>query len=375
MLLTIVVFLLILSVLVLIHEAGHYFTAKKMGVKVEEFGFGFPPRIWGKKVGETVYSINWLPIGGFVKLYGEDEAGGGKITVSKGKNTAHTTAIKDAKRAFFSKNPWQRAAIVVAGVVMNFLLATVIISYLFAFVGVSAPGNMVQIVGLAKNAPAAKAGLKIGDTILAVDGKKVTDTNAVIAYTKAHEGKQITLQVETTSEKRESIKLTPRVKYPANEGAMGIAISQNTITKKYPWYEAPFVGLKESAVESWMIVVGLWQAITTAAIEHQVPAGLAGPVGIAQLTGQFIQIGPNAVLSLVALLSLNLAILNVLPIPALDGGRLFFILIEAITRKKVNQQFESYVHAVGMALLLALIVFITIHDLIRIFTHQPLLPQ
>ena len=370
MLLTIVVFLLILSVLVLIHEAGHYFVAKKLGVKVEEFGFGFPPRVWGKKVGETVYSVNLLPIGGFVKLYGEDEAGAGKLQIPNNKSQI----TKNMDRAFFSRPVWQRASIIFAGVFMNFVLATAIISYLFAFHGVPSAGDKVEIVALVKHAPAQQAGLQVGETILSVDGKRVTDPNEVISYVKAHLGKKIAIQVQNKTGVQD-IHVTPRVHYPETEGAMGIEISQNIITKTYPWYQAPWVGLKESIQESWMIVQGLWQAVTTVAVQHQVPQGLAGPVGIAELTGQFIKIGPFAVLSLVSLLSLNLAILNILPIPALDGGRLFFILLEGVTRRKVNQQFEAYAHAVGMILLLALIAFITFHDLYMVFTHQPLLPK
>lgn len=374
MIVTIIVFLLILSVLVLVHEAGHYFVAKKLGVKVEEFGFGFPltPALFSKKIGETVYSFYPALIGGFVKLYGEDDAGAGRVSLGD-KNA--TSGSKDIKRAFFARPVWQRATIVVAGVVMNFLLATAILSYLFAFQGVPTPGDNVQIVALVKNAPAAQAGLKVGDTILSVDGKSVTTADQIISYTKSHLGKVITLQIKTNSNKQETISLTPRVHYPSNEGAMGLGISPNIIIKKYPLYQAPFVGLKESVNDSWMILQGLWQALTEVATKREVPQGLAGPVGIAQLTGQFIKIGPEAVLSLVALLSLNLAILNVLPIPALDGGRLFFILVEAVTKKKVNPKFETYAHTIGMAVLLALIAFITLHDFIRIFSGQSLLPQ
>ena len=375
MLLTILVFLLILSVLVLIHELGHFLVAKKLGVKVEEFGFGFPltPALFSKKIGETVYSFYPALIGGFVKLYGEDDAGGGRVSLESPSTSSGNKA--DQKRAFFARPVWQRASIVVAGVVMNFLLATVILSYLFAFQGVQTPGNTVQIVQLAKGAPAEKAGLKVGDTIVSVDGKTVTNPDQIISYTKSHLGKLITLQIKTSSHKNETISLTPRVHYPSNEGAMGVAISQNVIVKKYPLYQAPFVGLKEAVKESWMILQGLWQALTQVAVKREVPQGLAGPVGIAQLTGEFIKVGPDAVLSLVALLSLNLAILNILPIPALDGGRFFFILFEAVTRKKVNPKFETYAHTIGMALLLALIAFITLHDFIRIFSGQPLLPQ
>lgn len=371
MVVTILVFLLILSVLVLVHELGHYLVAKKLGVKVEEFGFGFPPRVWGKKIGETVYSINLLPIGGFVKLYGEDDAGGGKLgSVAE----EALTNKKDIKRAFFARPVWQRASIVVAGVVMNFLLAFVILTYLFAFRGVSTPGQDVQIVGVAPHSPAEAVGLRSGEIVKSIDGKKITSPNELISYTKSHLGKELTLVVMRDN-KTQTIKITPRVHYPADQGAMGVAIANTVITKKYPLYEAPFIGFKESFKDTWMIGQGLWTTVTTVAVQRQVPQGLAGPVGIAQLTGEFIKIGPDAVLSLVSLLSLNLAVLNILPIPALDGGRFFFILIEAVTRRKVNPVVEGYAHAVGMVFLLVLIALITLHDVIRVVTGQPLLPK
>src|SRR5258705_13063970 len=194
MIITILVFLLVLSVLVLVHEAGHFFVAKKLGVKVEEFGFGFPPRVFGKKIGETIYSINLFPIGGFVKLYGEDEAGGGSLKITS-KDVGKSQITSD-KRSFVSRPVWQRAAIVVAGVVMNFLLAFVIISYLFTVVGVATPGSNILIGEVVKNSPAEKAGLKAGDAIISVDGVKLTDPNKVILYTKSHRGKLITITVK-----------------------------------------------------------------------------------------------------------------------------------------------------------------------------------
>ena len=369
MIVTIIVFILILSVLVLIHEAGHFFVAKKMGVKVEEFGFGFPPRIYGKKIGETVYSLNALPIGGFVKLYGEDEAGMGKVSLKKSKEK-----YKDAKRAFFAKNPWQRALIVVAGVIMNFLLAVIIASYLFAVVGISVPGNHVLVAEVAKNSPAEKAGLMVGDTIISVNSIKITNPEQLISYTKQHLGEKISMVVLDKQHTQHTLSITPRVKYPANEGAMGVAITSDVIAKKYPWYQAPVVGTVETVKQSWLVIQGLGQAVWQLVAQRSVPKDIAGPIGIAELTGQFVQIGPNAVLSLVSLLSLNLAVLNILPIPALDGGRLFFILIEAITGKKVNPKYEGYAHAVGMAFLLMLIFLITFHDIVRLITHQPLIP-
>lgn len=372
MIITILVFILVLSVLVLVHEAGHFFVAKWMGIKVEEFGFGFPPRAYGKKFGETLYSINWLPIGGFVKLYGEDGTGAGKlgsVEVSGLKN------LKDKKRAFFARNPWQRAGIVVAGVVMNFLLAVVLLSYIYSVRGVPTPGDKVFIADTATGSPARAAGLKEGERVLSVDGVQITSTDQIISYTKARLGKKLTIVVEEKSGKKDTLFITPRVKYPDTEGPMGVVISQNVVIKKYPWYEAPYVGLKEALNTSWQIVQGLGQVVVQLVTTRSVPQGVAGPVGIAQLTGQTIKYGFDAVLSLIALLSLNLAIMNVLPIPALDGGRLFFILIEAVTGLKVSPKIESYTHAVGMAVLMVLILLITFHDLVRVFTGQSLLPK
>jgi regulator of sigma E protease len=370
MLITLLAFILVLSVLVLVHEAGHFFVAKWMGIKVEEFGFGFPPRVFGKKFGETVYSINALPIGGFVKLFGEDEAGGGSIRIKQ-----QASSVKKDRRSFISRNPWQRAAIVVAGVVMNFILAVVILSYMYGVHGVPTPGKDVYVAGVAKGSPAAAAGLKEGEKILSVNSVQITSTEQVISYTKNHLGEKLTVVVQEKNGKKNTLFITPRVKYPANQGPMGVVISQNVSVKKYPWYEAPYIGLRESLKTSWMIVQGLGTIIVQLITQHSVPADVAGPIGIAQLTGQTVKYGFDAVLSLVALLSLNLAIMNVLPIPALDGGRLFFILIEGVTGKKVSPKVESYTHSIGMAVLLFLILLITFHDLFRVFTGQSLLPK
>jgi regulator of sigma E protease len=370
MLVTIIVFILILSVLVLIHEAGHFVSAKLFGIKVEEFGFGLPPRVFGKKFGETLYSINWLPIGGFVKLYGEDEAGSGKPQFK-----TQTTKAKDEDRAFFSRPVWQRFIVVFAGVFMNFVLAVAIISFLFSVVGVPIPGKKVTVDLVVKNSPAEKAGLKVGDIVETINGVSITSTPQLISITKQHLGEKLELTVKSQNSKIENLSITPRKKYPANEGAMGVAISQDSSIKKYPWYEAPFVGTKEALNETGLIVDGLVMIVVQIFTHGSIPSDVAGPIGIAQLTGTVINIGPFAVLSFVSLLSLNLAIINVLPIPALDGGRLFFILIEGIFRKKVNPKFEGYAHAVGMAILLGLIALITLHDLFRIFTGQPLIPK
>jgi regulator of sigma E protease len=369
MLLTAVVFILILSVLVLVHELGHFLVAKKLGIKVEEFGFGLPPRAIGFKKGETIYSINWLPIGGFVKLYGEDEAGSGSIKVKKEKQE-----YKDKNRAFFARPAWQRALVVIAGVIMNFLLAVVIISFLFTVVGVSVPGNKVLIQEVVRNSPASQAGLRVGEVVTSINGVKITSSQELTSITKKNLGKKITLEVNDKGNIKKVV-ITPRIKYPASQGPMGVAISPNIEVKKYSWYLAPILGTKEALSMSWLIASGLFTMLYHLIVSGAVPKGVAGPVGIAQLTGQFVAVGPFAVLSFISLLSLNLAILNILPFPGLDGGRLFFIVSEIIFRKKISMKYEGYAHAIGMALLIGLILLITINDLIRLFTGQPILPN
>ncbi len=369
MFLTVIVFIVILSVLIMVHELGHFLVAKKLGIKVEEFGFGLPPRALGFKKGETIYSINWLPIGGFVKLYGEDEAGSGSVKVKK-----QPLVKKDLKRAFSARPIWQRTLVVIAGVVMNFLLAVVIISYLFTAVGVSVPGDKVIVADLTASSPAKIAGIQKGDVVEEINGIKITSSNQLISLTKDNLGKEIILKVSKDNKTRE-VSVTPREKYPTNEGPMGVAISPNIEVKKYPWYQAPFLGTVEALNMSWLIISGLGVMLYQLVISGSMPQGVAGPVGIAQLTGQFVEIGPMAVLSFVALLSLNLAILNILPFPALDGGRLLFIIFELFLGKKISLKYESYTHAIGMMILIALILAITINDLIRVFTGQPILPQ
>lgn len=354
--LTLLVFILILGLLVFIHELGHFVVAKRLGVKVEEFGFGLPPRVFGKKIGETIYSLNLLPIGGFVKLYGEDEEE--EVGAKKEKKA-------DLKRAFFAKTKWQRTAIICAGVLMNFLLAVAVISYMFSR-GVMVPQDKVRIVEVVRDSPAEKAGLKRDDVVLSIDGLAPKKSEELIKYTSEHLDQEVKLKIEREGQILE-ISLVPRKEYPKDQGPMGVAISSFE-EKKYPIWQAPFVGTWESLKMSGMIVAAvgklLWQAIT----QGTVPKEVAGPVGIAQITGEAVRFGPLAVWQLIGLLSLNLAVINILPIPALDGGRLLFIGIEAVTRKKVRAKFERITHQIGMLLLFILIILITYHDILRILS-------
>ncbi len=346
----IVVFIIILAVLVLIHELGHFLAAKKSGILVEEFGFGFPPRVWGFKKGETLYSINLLPIGGFVKLFGEEY---------------HEGALD--KRAFVSKTPAQKAFVIIAGVIGNFLLAWVLISYLFTQ-GVPTPTNKVFVEKVLKNSPAEVAQLKVGDqlTNLTVDSKiyKLNATQDLTTYSKQFAGQNVIFTVKSQTGER-NVLMVPRQTPPAGEGPLGLQITSYE-DKKYTWYQAPFYGLVHSFTITKTIVVELGKTAFNFFTFQKTSVDVAGPVGIAQYTGQAIKFGKNAVLELMALLSLNLAVINILPFPALDGGRLMFVLYEWVTKRRVNKKVEQYVNMFGMGTLLLLAALITIHDVIKL---------
>ncbi len=369
MLVTVIAFVVILSVLVVVHELGHFLVAKKLGIKVEEFGIGFPPRAFSKKIGETVYSINWLPVGGFVKLFGEDEAGGGKIGRQK---LGAGSQGDEVERAYYARPLWQRMAVVTAGVIMNVILAIVLISFLFGTQGVPLPTDNIIVTEVAHSSPAEIAGLRKNDRILSINDKKITDTSLFISETKKLKGLEVTLIVKR-GDQQFTTKLTPRVNSPKNQGAMGVAIS-NIEVKKYSWWEAPFFGTLEAAKFSWMIASGLGSMIGDFVLHGVKPQGVAGPIGVAQLTGEAVRAGWFAVLWFMALLSLNLAVLNILPIPALDGGRFFFMIIEMLTGKKVSPKYEAYAHAIGLFLLLGLMAVVTILDITRLAQGKSIIP-
>lgn len=368
---TIIAFIIILSVLVIVHELGHFLVAKKLGIKVEEFGIGFPPRAFSRKIGETVYSINWLPVGGFVKLFGEDAAGGGAVKVRSSKFKVQSS-VDEVERAYYARPLWQRMVVVTAGVFMNVILAIVLISFLFGTQGVPLPSDNIIVTEVAHNSPAEIAGIQKDDRILKINEKEIKNTDLFISETKKDKGMEVTL-VLLRNGKQFSTRLIPRVNAPKNEGAMGVAIS-NIEVKKYPWYTAPVYGTVEAAKFSWMIASGLGSMVGDFVLHGTKPQGVAGPIGVAQLTGEAVRAGWFAVLWFMALLSLNLAVLNILPIPALDGGRFFFMLIEMLTGKKVSPKYEAYAHGVGLVLLLGLMVLITVLDVTRLIQGKSLIP-
>lgn len=348
MLLTAVVFFIILSILVLIHELGHFTVARLIGVKVEEFGFGLPPRIIGKKIRGIIYSLNWLPIGGFVKLAGEDESPSPKSPKYP----------KHPKSFFFARSKKERALILLAGVMMNFLLAVGISTYLLTQ-GVQEPTGHVHIERVIAGSPAEKAGLKKRDII---SGYKTP--RDLIAFVKAHAGETVTLTI-LRGDQITLISLIPRKDFPTGEGPMGVVIS-DLETRVYPLRQAPFMATKINLERGWAILAGIGAVIGRLVQLKPVGGDVAGPIGIAQVTGQAVKFGWKAVLEFMSILSLNLAVLNILPIPALDGGRLAFVFLEKILGKKVRPAFEQSTHQIGMIILFILIILISINDVLRL---------
>ncbi len=360
MVVTIITFLVILSILVLVHELGHFVVARLIGVNVEEFGLGLPPRAVGKKVKGTVYSLNWLPIGGFVKLAGEDEE-----ETSKQK-------AGNRKQYFWARTKKERAAILLAGVAMNFLLAVGITAYLLTQ-GVMEPSGRVRVERVMEESPAQSAGLKAGDVVKEIRCQKVTATcgtqavtvpSDLITFTRAHKGEAVILVVERGNEEL-TVSLTPRTQYPAGQGPMGVAIS-DLEKKTYSLLDAPIKAVEISLSRAWDMLRSIgflvWRIITLQPLQ----ADVAGPIGIAEVTGQAVKFGWMAVLEFMSVLSLNLAVLNVLPIPALDGGRLAFVFLEKLLGRRIKPAFEKSTHQVGMIILFALILLVSINDILRI---------
>jgi regulator of sigma E protease len=362
MFLTIIVFLLILGLLIFAHELGHFVSAKKAGVKVEEFGFGFPPRIFGFKKGDTIYSINAIPLGGFVKIFGEEQ----------------DDKRSESKFAFYNKPIWQRAVILVMGVVMNLILAVVLLSIVHmlgipTFVEQGQEANyrniQIQIVETAKNSPAEIAGIKIGDTIVSlaygsekVEIKEIEEVQKFIGF---HSGQEISVEIKRGNEIIVK-NLTPRVDPPKEEGALGIAMSKTGLVS-YPWHTAISKGIEATGKLAVTMITMFWLLIKTLLFQGKMIGDVAGPIGIAVLTSQVVQLGWVYVLQFAAILSINLAIINILPFPALDGGRLLFLLIEKIKGKPVKVKTERIAHTLGFAILIGLMIIVTLRDVIKLF--------
>lgn len=372
--LTILIFILVLGVLVFVHELGHFAVARFHGIKADEFGFGFPPRMFGvvkddvtgkyrfvrgnaEVVSEnTVYSLNWIPLGGFVKIKGEDR-----------------NAPLGAD-SFASRSAWTRIKVLGAGVFMNFLLAWFLFSIvlMLGFPEQVDPENRakytgptsVQILQVQPETPAADIGLKAGDVILALDGTPVTTLNFVSDYIRNHRGTAIAIELRRGSEEL-TLSGTPRINAPEGEGALGISFSETAIVQ-YPWYQAIRLGFEQTYVKTAEILGALGGMVVSIFTGAETKVDIAGPVGIVSLTKEMTDLGLAYLLYFAAILSINLGIINILPIPALDGGRILFVLIEKIKGSPVSVNVEGYVHQIGFILLIALMILVTLNDIVRL---------
>ncbi len=376
---TVIIFIIVLSLLVFAHEWGHFFSARRLGIKAEEFGFGFPPRVigiyrdksgkWHKVKGNksidtlpeqpagTVYSINALPLGGFVRIKGEN-----------GDNLESDS--------FAAKPLWKRAIVLCAGVFMNIILAAVLFSFGY-MIGMpqSLGGDMpharvdeprVAVLEVLEGSAAAEAGLEANDIIISVENDFPTTEAALQGIVAAApEGEALTLEIRRGTEQL-SFEIAPRYNEEIGRKSLGVAITA-TGTVQYPFFWAIYYGFRDTILTLWAIVLAFAGLIASIFTGGNLAGQLAGPVGIAQITGEAARLGFTHLISLTLILSLNLAVLNILPFPALDGGRLLFLVIERIKGSPVKRETEAVIHNIGFLILMLLVVFVTYKDIVKLF--------
>ncbi|MCW1930117.1 MAG: RIP metalloprotease RseP [Candidatus Kerfeldbacteria bacterium] len=362
-LITILLFILVLGILVLVHEIGHFLLARIFRVGVEEFGIGFPPRVWSKKIGPTVYSINAIPVGGFVRVKGV-----------AGDERLEEQESHDAD-SFAAQPFWKRFLILFAGIAMNIFLAAVFFIITF-WIGIrsvvpdtyTGTDAQLSVTYVEKNGPADVAGVEIHDVILSVDAQEVRAIDDFRSYIQSHTDTVVTVRVERDGEQRD-LSVTPAEVSVHGETVTGVGVGLvSTAIVHDSFIQGIVDGLRTTWNALLAIVIGFWDLLRHLVLRDQPVADqLSGPVGIAVLTHEFAQEGVSQLLQFAAILSLNLAIFNLLPFPMLDGGRIFFLCVELVRRKPVSHQFEARVHQIGFLLLFGLLIFVTIKDVAKIF--------
>ncbi|MDX9892957.1 MAG: RIP metalloprotease RseP [Patescibacteria group bacterium] len=373
MLLTLVSFFAILGIIVLVHELGHFFAARRGGIKVDEFGLGIPPRIFGffknsegrwqmvgmkaKEASSTIWSLNWIPLGGFVKIKGEE-----------GQNSQD-------EDSFAHKSVGRRIWVVSAGVTMNIILAVILLT-VGLIIGspqiideniptVARISNQeFRIIEVLADSPAQQAGLAVADTVLSIDGQTFKQIFELQDYVNSRADQSTVLEIKRDEETL-NIEVTPRLLAETNDIDLGIGLVQTGLVS-FPWYVAPFYGVGETVKMAGAVAVGFYLMLENLIVNQQLIGEVYGPVGIASLVGDAARLGILYLIQLTAALSVIIAVINFLPFPALDGGRVFFLIIEGIRKKPVNQKLEATMHNIGFALLMLLVLIVTYHDIVRI---------
>ena len=363
---TIITFFVVLFALVVVHEFGHFLFAKLSGMRVDEFAFGFPPRLFSKKKGETLYSFNLIPLGGYVKIAGE---------------TPGENAVLDG-RNFFEKNRGKQALVVFAGILFNLVFAWVLFSVTFFWgtnviqseipSGAVVKSVSLTVLGVKPDSPAERAGITPGDKIIefTAGGDKITEdkgAEAVTNFVRSHGDSSVVVSFR----KPDGQILNKEIRAESSVGEdttkyVGLYL-ENVAVIKMPFFRSLAEGAKLTYEDSKLIAGAIYGFLRDAFSGQGGLDKLTGPVGLVSVVGKAEAIGFSSLLNLAALISINLALFNFLPLPALDGGRLLFIGIEAVTRRSISAKFYMYWNAVGMILLLLLAGIVTYHDIARIW--------
>ena len=349
-----------LLILVALHELGHFLLARRFGVKVEEFGIGLPPRLFGKRFGETLYSLNLLPIGAFVRMLGEEEA-------------------TDHPRSFSTKPVWQRAIIVAAGVIAFWIVAALIFMVLGMTSGIPTSisddfeqgvfNARVQILEVAVNSPAANGGLLAGDVIVGLQGaarelSSVQKVKEVQEFVRQEQS--VTLSIQRGNEFLDIV-IVPRIEPPVGEGPIGIVLSRTALLRSV-WYKAPIQGIVLTWQMTFEIVRSFVFIISNIVSGKGVPPGaqVVGPIGIVNVMTDFLARGVPQFFFFLAILSIYLAIFNILPIPVVDGGHLMFLAIEVVRKKPVSEKLQRNIQVVFFVALISMFLWVSWQDILRI---------
>lgn len=368
---TVAAFIGILVVLVVVHEFGHFIVAKRAGITVEEFGIGFPPRISSVMYRGTRYSLNWIPLGGFVKMLGED---GDVETRRLRESGLSDDEVERAMEGAFNRRPvWVRVGVLLAGVAMNFVLAAALFAIAFSMPTLIGEGPLT-VTEIQAGSPAEDA-LEVGDVILGVDGRTFERSADLTDFVAERGGTMVTLDVERDGQ-RIQVEVVPRVvtdeDRAAGTGPIGFAYDPQRVVEEPSLVDGPIDAVARGTSTAWTIAV-------------QIPGGLAdavggliglnpdapdarGPIGIAQETGRILEAPLVSQLLFIGLLSVNLAVLNVLPFPPLDGGRIAVVLVEAVRRRRMPAEREALIYLAGFAVLIALVILISINDIQRLIS-------
>ncbi|OGI74402.1 hypothetical protein A3D42_00125 [Candidatus Nomurabacteria bacterium RIFCSPHIGHO2_02_FULL_41_18] len=373
----ILIFFIILLILVLVHEFGHFFAAKKFGIRVDEFGFGFPPKLFGIKKGETEYTFNLFPIGGFVKIFGENP------NEAEDLEALPPLGGKASKSGSFSFKPkWQQAVVLSAGILANFLLAFLLFSYAFisglpvaadeGFAGYIPKDVNTVIISVIPGLPAANADLRPGDKIISMKNSRETLTlinpDKIKIFIISSIGDEIEIGFVRSSKTNKLLftKVIPIVSGPNEDPVVGISMDQIGIVKLPIWLALP-EGMKMTTSAIKETVVGLFKLAKESLMGNGSLDNVAGPVGLVGMVGEVYGFGFSYLISFTALISINLGIINLVPFPALDGGRLFFLLIEKIKGSRINRKFFNIANMTGFAILILFMLAVTYKDITKLF--------